>query len=73
MTNNITSTESESNHQDLEHMPIEELLHCINSEDHAVPIVVGALVPKITKLVSEIATKNGKGGTTILHRSWNKW
>ncbi|MGB0424347.1 MAG: N-acetylmuramic acid 6-phosphate etherase [Flavobacteriales bacterium] len=62
MTNKITSTESESNHQDLEHMPIEELLHCINSEDHAVPAVVEGLVPKITKLVSEIASKMEKGG-----------
>lgn len=62
MINKITSTESESNHRDLEHMPIDELLHCINSEDHAVPVVVGKLVPKISALVDVIAANMGKGG-----------
>lgn len=62
MTNKITSTESESNHSDLEHMPIEELLQCINSEDRAVPIVIAEMIPKITQLVAEIAAKMELGG-----------
>ena len=62
MTNKISSTESESNHSDLEHMPIEELLNCINSEDRAVPIVIGKMIPKITQLVTEVAAKMKLGG-----------
>ena len=62
MTNKISSTESESNHSDLEHMPIEELLNCINSEDRAVPIVIGKMIPKITQLVTEVAAKMRLGG-----------
>lgn len=57
-----TITESSSAYQDLEKMPVRELLENINREDKTVPHAVEKEIPKIELLVKVIAEKMEKGG-----------
>jgi len=60
MTNRIT--ESESNYNHLEKMPVAELLAGINNEDKKVAFAVEKAIPQVEKLVEAIAAKMKKGG-----------
>lgn len=56
------TTESGSNHQNLERMSTLELLSGINSEDKKVPEAIEKELPQIVKAVDIIADKMSKGG-----------
>ena len=58
----MTTTESPSNFDHLEKMPIRELLTNINQEDHKVPQVIKGLIPDIEALIKEIVPRMEKGG-----------
>ena len=58
----MSTTESSSNFDHLEHMPIKELLVNINREDHRVPEVISSLIPEIEALVKEIVPRMKQGG-----------
>jgi N-acetylmuramic acid 6-phosphate etherase len=58
----MSTTESSSNFDHLEHMPIKELLVNINREDHRVPEVISHLIPEIEALVKEIVPRMKQGG-----------
>ena len=53
----MSTTESPSNFDHLEQMPIRELLYNINQEDHKVPQVIKELIPDIEALVEEIVPR----------------
>ncbi|CAN0135511.1 unnamed protein product, partial [Chrysoparadoxa australica] len=55
-------TESASNYDGLEHMPIGELLLNINREDQSVPLAVNKVIPQIEALVEATIAKMKKGG-----------
>ena len=55
-------TESESYYNDLEKMPVAELLESINTEDQKVPAVVRKSIPEIARLVEAIVVRMKKGG-----------
>ncbi len=55
-------TELPSPYDDLESMPVEELLININREDRKVPQVVGKVIPQITKLVVALVARFKAGG-----------
>jgi N-acetylmuramic acid 6-phosphate etherase len=61
----MSTTESPSNFDHLEHMPIRELLININQEDHRVPEVISGLIPDIEALVQQIVPRMKKGGRLI--------
>lgn len=56
------STESSSNHDDLEKKTVLELLQGINQEDDSVPGAVAKVLPQIESLVHEIVSRMKKGG-----------
>ncbi|MBI1306312.1 MAG: N-acetylmuramic acid 6-phosphate etherase [Bacteroidetes bacterium] len=56
------TTESDSNHNDLENKSTLDLLKGINSEDLTVPISVGKCIPQIEKVVDAVFEKLNKGG-----------
>lgn len=58
---NIT-TEKDSLYQNLEQMPIRELLENINQEDQTVPLAVAKAIPQLEKLVAVTAEKMKNGG-----------
>ncbi len=58
----MSTTESPSKFDDLEHMPIKELLVNINNEDHIVPEVIAHIIPNIEALVKEIVPRMEQGG-----------
>jgi N-acetylmuramic acid 6-phosphate etherase len=58
----ISTTESESLYNDLEKMPVRQLLDAINTEDQKVPLVVKECIPSIEKLVKAIELRMKKGG-----------
>ena len=58
----ISTTESESLYNDLEIMPVRQLLEAINTEDQKVPLVVRGCIPTIEKLVEAIESRMKKGG-----------
>ncbi len=58
----MSITESSSPYQDLEKMPLGELLGKINQEDQTVPLAVSKAIPQIEKLVSEIVPRMKAGG-----------
>jgi len=60
MTNK--TTEAESNHQNLEHKSVEELLIGINNEDKTVPFAIEKAIPNIMLLIEEIVAKLKIGG-----------
>lgn len=58
----IPVTEASSRYDNLEKMPVRELLKNINSEDKNVPLAVEKAIPAIEKLVKAIIPKMQKGG-----------
>lgn len=58
----MSTTESSSNFNQLEHMNIHELLVSMNKEDQSVPLAVEKSIPQIEKLVPEIVTRMKSGG-----------
>lgn len=56
------ATEKESLYNNLETMPLEEILLNINKEDHKVPQAVALCIPQIKALVEEIVTRMQQGG-----------
>lgn len=57
-----TSTEQESNYNDLQHMSVKSLLENINREDQTVPEIISEIIPDIEALVKEIVVKMKSGG-----------
>ena len=55
-------TESPSNYNELEKMPVRVLLENINREDHSVPKAVEKVIPQIEVLVNEIVKQMEQGG-----------
>jgi N-acetylmuramic acid 6-phosphate etherase len=55
-------TEQSSNHNDLEKMPIRELLESINSEDKTVPEAIAKAIPQIEALVAAVTERLKEGG-----------
>lgn len=58
----ISPTESESLYNDLEKMPVRQLLESINTEDQKVPVIVRKCIPDIEKLVNAVVSRMEKGG-----------
>ena len=58
----MSTTESESHHNELERKSISELLQGMNTEDRSVPEAVAASLPQIENLISEIVSKMKQGG-----------
>lgn len=58
----MSTTESSSNHNNLENKSISELLFGMNQEDRSVPEAVAASLPQIEKLITEIVSKMKDGG-----------
>ena len=58
----MSTTESPSHYQNLEHMSVRELLININREDKSVPISIEKVIPKIELLVNATAEKMQAGG-----------
>jgi len=58
----IPVTEASSRYNDLERMPVKELLNNINREDKNVPTAVEKVIPAIEKLVDAIIPRMKKGG-----------
>jgi N-acetylmuramic acid 6-phosphate etherase len=56
------TTESTSSYQNLEQMPIRELLENINGEDQTVPLAVAAALPQIERLVEQVSLRMKNGG-----------
>lgn len=62
MENFIKTTEKNSNHNDLEKMPIGDLLSKINQEDQTVPLAVQNSLPQIEELTKQVVLKLKDGG-----------
>lgn len=58
----MSTTESASNHNNLENKSISDLLFGMNEEDRSVPEAVALAIPQIEKLVEEIVSKMQQGG-----------
>ena len=58
----MPTTESASNHNNLENKSISELLFGMNQEDHSVPGAVAASLPQIENLIAEVVSKMKLGG-----------
>ena len=58
----MSTTESSSNHNNLENKSISELLLGINEEDRSVPNSVALALPQIENLIAEIVSKMKQGG-----------
>jgi N-acetylmuramic acid 6-phosphate etherase len=56
------TTEAASHYQNLENMPVSELLQNINREDQTVPIAVEKSLPQIERLVLAVIEKMKSGG-----------
>lgn len=56
------STESTSNHDNLESKTVMELLQGINEEDRSVPVAVDKALPQIEALILQIVERMKKGG-----------
>ncbi|AWV99837.1 N-acetylmuramic acid 6-phosphate etherase [Arcticibacterium luteifluviistationis] len=56
------STESSSNHDNLENKSVMELLQGMNQEDRSVPVAVDKVLPQIEALVQEIVKRMKNGG-----------
>lgn len=55
-------TESDSLYNDLEKMPVWEILESINQEDQKVPLIVRKSIPEIARLVEAVVARMKKGG-----------
>ena len=58
----IKITEQDSNHNDLEKKSVRDLVESMHKEDNNALDAVQKVLPKITKLIEEIAVKMNKGG-----------
>lgn len=58
----MSTTESSSYYDNLEHMSVRELLVNINSEDKTVPLSVEKSLPQIEALINAVVEKMGAGG-----------
>lgn len=58
----MSTTESSSSYNNLEHMSVNELLRNINKEDKSVPLAIEKVIPNIEKLVEAISEKMKAGG-----------
>jgi N-acetylmuramic acid 6-phosphate etherase len=58
----MSTTESSSNHNNLENKSISELLFGMNQEDRSVPAAVALAIPQIEKLIAEVVSKMKDGG-----------
>ncbi len=58
----MTTTESSSHYENLEHMSVHDLLANINKEDKSVPFTIEKVIPKIELLVNAITDKMQAGG-----------
>jgi len=58
----IKITEQDSNHNDLEKKSVRDLVESMHKEDKNALDAVQKVLPKITKLIEEIAVKMKKGG-----------
>lgn len=58
----MSITESSSRYNDLEKMPVKDLLISINNEDKTVPLAVEKTIPQIEALVKGIVERMKKGG-----------
>jgi N-acetylmuramic acid 6-phosphate etherase len=58
----MKTTESDSRYNDLEKMPVGELLRNMNTEDSTVPMAVENAIPAIEKLVDAVTEKMSAGG-----------
>jgi N-acetylmuramic acid 6-phosphate etherase len=58
----MSTTESASNYDSLEQMPVRVLLESINKEDKTVPDAVEKVIPQIEALVEAIVSKLKQGG-----------
>ncbi|MEJ2003916.1 MAG: N-acetylmuramic acid 6-phosphate etherase [Cyclobacteriaceae bacterium] len=58
----MSITESSSNYNDLEQMPVRELLVNMNNEDKTVPVAVENAIDSIVPLVEKIVSAMQKGG-----------
>jgi N-acetylmuramic acid 6-phosphate etherase len=58
----VSTTESTSYYENLEHMSVQDLLANINKEDKTVPLAVEKVIHKITSLVNVIVEKMQAGG-----------
>ena len=56
------TTEQSSKYNDLEKMPVSDLLYNINKEDKTVPLAVEKALPQIEKLVEQIVPRMKEGG-----------
>jgi N-acetylmuramic acid 6-phosphate etherase len=57
-----STTESDSSYNELEKMPVEDLLKNINAEDQTVPLAVAKAIGQITNLVNAIVPRMKLGG-----------
>lgn len=62
MTTFTKTTESNSNYNDLEKMPLSQLLSSINQEDKTVPLAIEKALPQIEALTAKIVEKLKTGG-----------
>ena len=58
----MSTTESSSYYENLEHMSVRDLLDNINREDKSVPLAIEKVIPKIELLVGAIIEKMHAGG-----------
>ena len=58
----MSTTESSSYYDDLEHMSVHDLLSSINKEDKSVPLAIEKVIPKIEMLVNATVEKMKGGG-----------
>lgn len=58
----MLTTESSSHFDNLEKMPVGDLLHNINQEDKTVPLAVEKAIPQIEKLVVQLVERMKAGG-----------
>ncbi len=58
----MSTTESASNHNNLENKSISELLFGMNEEDRSVPEAVAIALPQIENLIAEVVSKMKQGG-----------
>ena len=58
----MSTTESTSYYENLEHMSVQDLLTNINREDKSVPLAIEKVIPQIASLISVIVEKMQGGG-----------
>lgn len=58
----INTTESSSKYDNLESMPLKNILEGINNEDKTVPLAVEKAIPQIEALVEQLVLRMKKGG-----------